>query len=136
PPARRRASLERLAVRGALRAEVLDFPALRSGLLRALERAPGRGEVDARLAGCSDERLLALHASGSARARRRIERFVQEDRARPTPIDGAELVRLGLAGPAVGRALARLRRDYLNGVLRSSEQVLERAERLAKRARG
>jgi hypothetical protein len=56
--------------------------------------------------------------------RRRILRFASEDRARVLPVDGTDLVALGLAGPAVGHALAALRRAVLDGKVSDREQAL------------
>jgi hypothetical protein len=56
--------------------------------------------------------------------RRRILRHAAEDRARALPLDGSDLVALGFSGPAVGRALAALRRAVLDGEVSDRAQAL------------
>jgi len=124
PPARRRRALARLVVSGRPAARVLAFPAHARRLARALERPASRGNDDARLRGLPAEELVALAALASAGVRRRILRFAAEDRARALPLDGSDLVALGFAGPALGRALAALRRAVLDGEVSDREQAL------------
>jgi tRNA nucleotidyltransferase (CCA-adding enzyme) len=124
-PALRRRALARFAVHGEVAARVAGFPRARDQWLRALARARGRGALDALLAPIDEDRLAALFASADPALRRRIERWAREDRGRRSPLGGAELVELGFSGPAVGRALARIRAAYLD------RRVADRGEALA-----
>jgi len=133
-PLRRRA-LARLAVRGEIAARIADFPRRRDAWFRALERARGRGAVDARLSDCDEESLLALHASAPPAARRRIARWAAEDRGRRVPLTGDDLVGTGLKGPALGRALERLRVAWLDGSVRTRDEALVLAGELSRRGR-
>jgi tRNA nucleotidyltransferase (CCA-adding enzyme) len=134
-PARRRRLLARLAVSGRPATRVLAFPALSRRLSRALRRPASRGADDARLRPLPPEELLALAAFASSDARRRILRHANEDRALVLPVDGADLVALGLEGPAIGRALTALRRAFLDGVVADREQALAFAQARRSRAR-
>ncbi|MBW1686428.1 MAG: hypothetical protein JRS35_15340, partial [Deltaproteobacteria bacterium] len=67
--------------------------------------------------------------------RRRIGRWAGQDRARRLPLTGSDLVEIGLSGPAVGRALLRIRSAYLDGALRTREEALALARELS-RGRG
>jgi len=130
-PIRRRA-LERLGVRGEAAVRIAAFPRRRARDLRALERARGRGAVDAILEDLDEDSLLALHASASARSlRRRIERWAGEDRRRRSPLSGSDLLALGLEGPAVGRALTRIRGAFLDGAVANREEALALASEIA-----
>jgi hypothetical protein len=91
--------------------------------------------VDAALAGADEDRLHALFASAPTPARRRIARFAAEDRGRKPPLDGRDLVRIGLRGPAVGRALRRVRSAWLDGTVRSREEALALAAELSRSRR-
>lgn len=133
-PLRRRA-LVRLAVRGEMATRITDFPRRRDAWLRALERTRGRGAVDARLSGCDEESLLALYASAAPAARRRIARWAAEDRRRRVPVTGDDLAGMGLKGPGIGRALARLRVAWLDGSVRTREEALVLAGELSRRGR-
>jgi hypothetical protein len=135
-PALRRRALERLALRGRPAARVLAFPALARRTRRALARARSRGAADALLRRLAWEELLALAAGSDARARRRILRHAREDRALALPVDGSDLGALGLAGPALGRALAALRRAVLDGEVSGREEALAWARIRAARAQG
>ena len=115
PAAARRHALERLALRGRPAARVLAFPGLRRRSARGLSRARSRGAEDAVLGSVPLEELLALAAFESASNRRRVLRHLTEDRERRAPLDGRDLAALGLSGPALGRALAALRRAFLDG---------------------
>jgi tRNA nucleotidyltransferase (CCA-adding enzyme) len=128
----RRAALRRLAVRGEQAARVAGFPRQRDAWLRSLARARGRGAVDAALAGADEDGLHALFASAPAPARRRIARWAGEDRGRRPPADGRDLVRIGLRGPAVGRALRRIRTAWLDGAVRTREEALALAAELSR----
>jgi tRNA nucleotidyltransferase/poly(A) polymerase len=130
----RRDVLERLALQGALRRRLEEFPGWRARTQRALAGAR-RSAVEQRLSGIADEWLLALHASAPAPARRCIERYARDDRAQAALLAGDDLVRLGLSGRSVGRVLARLRAAQLDGELRSRGQALARARALAARER-
>jgi tRNA nucleotidyltransferase (CCA-adding enzyme) len=133
PPALRRRTLRRFAVRGEAVRRVAAWPQVRDRTLRAVGRARGRGEVDRVLGELDEEELVALFACAPARLRRRIVRWAAEDRGRRPPLGGTDLVALGLAGPDVGRALARLRAAYLDGRVRSREEALALAGELARR---
>jgi tRNA nucleotidyltransferase (CCA-adding enzyme) len=134
-PGLRRAALRRLSVRGEPAAQVAGFPRQRDTWLRALASARGRGAVDAVLAGADEDRLHALFASAAAPARRRIARWAACDRGRRPPVDGRDLVRIGLHGPAVGRALRRIRTAWLDGAVRTREEVLTLAAELSRARR-
>jgi tRNA nucleotidyltransferase (CCA-adding enzyme) len=133
PPALRRRALRRFAVRGEAARRVVGWPQLRDRTLRAVARARGRGEVDRVLGELGEEDLVALFACAPPALRRRVVRWAAQDRARRPPVGGAELVELGLAGPDVGHALARLRAAYLDGRVRSRDEALALAAELARR---
>lgn len=133
-PAMRRRALARLSVRGETQQRILAFPKLCDAALRKLEKSRGRGGVDALLRELDDETLLALYASANPSARRRILRWADQDRDRRTPINGADLVELGLAGPAIGRALARVRAAWLDSTISSREEALALGREIAHRA--
>jgi len=135
PPALRRRALQRFAVRGEQARRIAEFPTARDAWLRGLKRARGRGAIDAVLAGVDEESLHALHAWAPPALRRRIGRWAAEDRARHLPVTGSDLVGIGLAGAAVGRALRRIRAAYLDGALRTREDALALALELS-RGRG
>ncbi len=118
----RRRALERLALRGRPAERVQGFAALARRTLRALARARSRGATDAVLRDLPREELFALAALAGAAERRRILRHAREDRAVRLPLGGDELLALGLSGPALGRALAALRRAFLDGAWREPEE--------------
>jgi len=124
-------TLRRIAVRGALAERIVAFPKARDAWLRGLTRARGRGAIDAVLAGLGDDEALALYAFAPPTARRRVARHMLEDRPRRLPVTGDDLVGLGLAGPAVGRALARIRIAFLDGAVKDREDALALARELA-----
>jgi tRNA nucleotidyltransferase (CCA-adding enzyme) len=134
PAALRRRTLERFAVRGEQAARIVRFGRDADRLLRGLARARGRGAVDALLSEQPEEIVQALFALADASVRRRILRWGAEDRRRRPPVTGADLVALGLEGPAVGRALARIRAGFLDGEVANREEALALAEELARRA--
>ena len=134
-PTLRRRVLVRMAVRGQIAAQIAEFPRRRDQWLRGLGKARGRGAVDARLSACDEESLLALHASAPPAARRRIARWAGEDRGRRVPVTGDDLAALGLKGPAIGRALARLRVAWLDGAVQTREEALVLARELSRRGR-
>jgi tRNA nucleotidyltransferase (CCA-adding enzyme) len=131
-PAARRRALERLALRGRPAARVEAYPARARRVRRALARDRGRGAADAVLLPLARAELLALAAEGGALGRR-VLLHLREDRERRLPLDGADLGALGLAGPAVGRALAALRRAVLDGSFASRDEALAWARRRAVR---
>lgn len=131
-PLRRRA-LRRFAVRGEDAERIVAFPGQCDGWLRALARARGRGAIDAVLLAIDDDELHALHAAAPPALRRRIARWAAEDRGRRLPVNGRDLVALGLEGPAVGQALLRIRTAVLDGAVRSREEALSLARELSRR---
>ena len=132
-PALRSRTLRRVGVRGAQARRIAEFPKARDGWLRALERGRGRGAVDAILGDVDEESLHALHAWAAPALRRRMARYAAEDRVRRTPIGGADLVALGLSGPALGRALQRIRVAHLDGAVKTREDALALARELSQR---
>ena len=135
-PALRRRSLARFAVRGALALWVSAYPKLQAEKLRVLQRARGRGAIDAALADLDEDGLHALWAGAPPTARRRVARYAQEDRGRRAPVSGNDLVPLGLSGPELGRALARIRAAFLDGGVRTREEAIALARELGGRRRG
>ncbi len=133
PRARRRRTLLRLALTGRPAARVEAFPALARRLERGLRRPAGRGADDARLRALPAEELLALAASAPAAVRRRVLRHAGEDRALSLSLDGDDLLALGFAGPALGRALAALRRASLDGRIAGRAEALAFVQGLARR---
>jgi len=131
----RRRTLRRLAVQGEPARRVGRFPAERERWLRKLARARGRGPTDAALQGVAEEELLALVAWAPAGIRRRILRYASDDRHVSLPLGGEDLVALGLSGPAVGRALARVRVAVLDRTVRSRQEALDLAREIARRSR-
>lgn len=131
-PLRQRA-LRRLAVRGQAARRVLAYARLRGRVLRGL-RGRSRGGADALLGELPAEELLALWAGAQPELRRRIARYAREDRHAAAPLSGGDLLRLGLRGPEIGRALARLRAAHLDGELKSRAAALDLARGLARRA--
>lgn len=129
-------ALRRFAIRGALAERIGSFPKARDAWLRGLARARGRGAIDAVLAGVGDDEALALYAFAPPTARRRVARHMLEDRPRRLPVTGDDLLALGLAGPAVGRALARIRIAFLDGAVKDREDALALARELAGRRGG
>ncbi len=131
-PALRRRTLARFAVRGEIVQRIVDFPKQRDHCLRELAQARGRGAIDTALGGLDEESLHAVHAWAKAPDRRRIARFANEDRWRRPPISGDDLVALGLAGPDVGRALARIRTAYLDGGVAGRDEAIALALELGR----
>jgi len=129
-PGLRRRALRRFSLRGEWAARIADFPALCQAKLPALARARGRGAIDALLADVENERLLALFAQAPVPVRRRIVRYAAQDRPRRSPVTGDDLVALGFHGPAVGRALARIRAAHLDGKVRTQADALALAQEL------
>ena len=90
-----------------------------------------RGAIDAVLSQLDEDELHALWASAPTLLRRRIARYAGEDRSRRVPVNGDDLVEMGLSGPALGKALARLRVAYLDGAATRREELLALARELA-----
>ncbi len=129
----RRRLLRRLALTGQAAERSLGFPRERTRVWRALARLRGRGALDALLRPLAAEELLALWASARAPDRRRILRHLREDRERVLPVNGDDLLALGLSGPALGSALAEIRKATLDRVLHSREDALALAREIARR---
>ena len=123
-PGLRRRVLRRLAVRGEQAQRIAGHPAEAARLLRSLARARGRGAIDALLRDLPEDALLSVTAQADAPIRRRLQRWLREDRAVAVPVTGRDLVALGLEGPAVGKALARIRVAVLDGTVRNREEAL------------
>jgi tRNA nucleotidyltransferase (CCA-adding enzyme) len=130
----RRRAAQRFGIRGEALARLADFPAARDRWLRGLAKARGRGAIDELLRTLPDEELLALHASAPPGVARRIARWADQDRRKRLPVDGRDLVEAGLSGPAVGRALARVRTAFLDGEVRDRDEALTLARELARRS--
>lgn len=134
-PALRRRTLRRLSVRGDAAARIAAFPRSRDGWMAALDKARGRGAVDAILSPLTDEELYALFVCAEPKAKRRIARWANEDRVRRLPVSGDDLVAVGLEGPAVGRALGRIRAAFLDGAVRDRDAALALASEIARGAK-
>jgi tRNA nucleotidyltransferase (CCA-adding enzyme) len=132
-PALRRRALARFSVQGEPAARIAGFARAREQWLRALARARGRGALDAVLAPIDEESLASLHAGADPGLRRRVQRWACEDRARRSPISGTDLLELGFSGPAVGRALARVRVSYLDRRVSGRDEALALARELLRR---
>jgi len=133
PAPLRRRVLRRFAVRGRAAERIVAYPRTAARLLRALGRRRGRGASDALLRGIGAEELQALAAEAPTAERRRILRWLHEDRAVRLPVSGRDLLELGLDGPAVGRALERIRLAVLDRKVRNREDALSLAAELARR---
>jgi tRNA nucleotidyltransferase (CCA-adding enzyme) len=129
----RRRALQRLAVTGETAGKIVAFPKARDLWLRKLGRARGRGSTDAALSDADEEQLLALMAWAPPNLRRRIQRYAFQDRGAALPISGDDLLAIGMRGPAVGRALARIRVAYLDRAVRDREEALALAREIARR---
>jgi hypothetical protein len=131
PLARR--ALRRLAITGGHAQRIARFGRTAERLARRLAASRGRGAADAILREEPVEEVLALSARSAAPLRRRVARYLAEDRAWASPVDGRDLVALGLSGPAVGAALARIRAASLDRLVRSREEALALARELARK---
>ncbi len=131
PLARR--TLARLSIRGEVAKRITDFAKLRESILGRLAKARGRGAVDELLAPIHEDALEALWACSEPAERRRVVRWAAEDRPRRSPLTGADVTALGLAGPDVGRVLARVRAAHLDGDVANREEALALATELAQR---
>lgn len=129
----RRRALRRFAVRGEQADLILGFHQHRTRWLAALDRARGRGSIDAVLIDADEHSLHALHAVAPPALRRRIARWAREDRSRRLPVNGRDLLAIGLEGPAVGRALLRIRTAVLDGAVGNREEALALALELSRR---
>lgn len=132
----RRRVLRRFAVRGAAARAINGHAKEAERVLARLARARGRGSVDALVRELPDETLLALAAEAPTPLRRRLLRWVGEDRRVQLPISGRDLVELGLEGPAVGRALARIRVGVLDGDIKDRDEALALAREVGARSSG
>jgi tRNA nucleotidyltransferase (CCA-adding enzyme) len=132
-PALRRRTLRRFSIRGDAAERISQFAKSRDGWSKALLRARGRGAIDSALAPLTEEELHALYAVVEPKARRRIERFAGEDRIRRIPISGTDLLEMGLEGPALGRALVRIRTAFLDGALKNRDEAIALAREIARR---
>jgi tRNA nucleotidyltransferase (CCA-adding enzyme) len=135
PAALARRALARLAIRGAVATRIAAFARMRDAALAALRRARGRGAVDAALRALPPEELAALRAWAPVAAQRRIDRHASEDRHLALPVTGNDLVAIGLQGPEVGQALARIRSALLDRAIGTREEALLLARELAAGAR-
>lgn len=129
----RQRTLRRLAVRGEPAERIAGFPKRRAQCQRAFARARGRGAIDAVLGPLDEESLLAFWCGADPAARRRISRWIREDRTRRLPVTGADLVAAGVTGPAVGTALSRIRAAFLDGALHERDDALALAREVAAR---
>ncbi len=129
----RQRTLQRISVRGELAERIAAFPRARDAALRELSRARGRGAIDAILGKLGEEELVALLAYAGPTPRRRILRYAIEDRPRRLPVGGDDLLALGLSGPSVGRALARIRAGLLDGAVKGREDALALAREVGRR---
>jgi len=132
-PSLRRRALRRLAVSGEVAERIHAFPRARDRWLGKIGRARGRGSTDAALSDADDEELLALLAWASPSLRHRIQRYAVQDRAAHLPISGDDLVAIGIRGPAVGRALGRIRVAFLDRAVRDRDEALALAREIARR---
>jgi hypothetical protein len=132
-PELRRRVLRRFSVRGQSAKRIQSFGKDCEAWLRALGRARGRGTVDRLLRERDEEELIALFASAEPALRRRIARYAGEDRSRRAPVTGEDLLEAGLTGPALGKALARIRAAYLDGVVRDRAGALALVRELSQR---
>jgi tRNA nucleotidyltransferase (CCA-adding enzyme) len=136
PAALRRRTLERFSIRGEQASRIARFGRDAERILRGLARARGRGAVDAALGELPEETVQALYALSDTAVRRRLLRWGAEDRRRRAPVAGTDLTDIGLVGPDVGRALARIRAGFLDGEIANREEALALAEEMALRAAG
>ena len=81
-----------------------------------------------------EETVQALYAIADLPVRKRILRWAAEDRRRRLPVSGGDLVEVGLEGPLVGRALARIRAGFLDGEIANREEALALAQELDRRS--
>ena len=109
------------------------FPRRCFALLEPLSAARGRGVVDSLLASVDEEELHALYAW-----RHRLGAPADRPLGRrgPHPPAARERQRsardIGVSGPAVGRALARIRRAFLDGAVANREEALALAREVSR----
>ena len=115
PEKLRERALERLGFTGARAARVLESVREAKLALRWLERARSPGAVDARLRGLREPVLLLGYSLADPARARVLRRYATEWRHAPDPVGGAELRRIGLQGPPVGKLLRAARRRVLDG---------------------
>ncbi len=130
----RRRALERFAIRGEQAARILRFPVEAERTLRALEKARGRGAVDALLGDLAEESLQAIFALADVAIRRRLLRGGAAVKRRRAPGVGPARTAHGISGPDVGRGLARIRAAFLDGEIANREEALVLALELARRS--
>jgi tRNA nucleotidyltransferase (CCA-adding enzyme) len=123
-PRARRRLVARLALVGRPAERVLGYPAVARRLGQALTRPARPSADDARLAPLPAEERIAFASSAPAPARRRVLAHARRERGVALPVDGRDLLAHGLQGPAVGRALARIRAGVFDGEIRSRAEAL------------
>ncbi len=128
-----RRALRRFAITGGAAQRVAAFARVATRLTRRLSASRGRGLTDAILSEEPAEEGVALAAQAPATLRRRIERYLVDDRAAASLVSGQDLIALGMSGPAVGEALARIRIATLDHVVTRREEALELARELARK---
>ncbi len=126
-------TLGRMSIRGDVARRIGGFRKQRDRLLPKLRMLRGRGGVDELLAPLEEGVLEALWAWSEPAERKRIVRWAAEDRPRRSPVTGADVTALGLAGPDVGRVLARVRAAFLDGDVANREEALALAQELSQR---
>jgi len=124
PATRRRRVLSRLAVGGRPGERVRAWSSRLRQLERRLAASRRPSADDAALAPLPPEERLAAAAQVNAAQRRRILAHARRERELELPVSGRDLTAQGLAGPAVGRALARVRAAVLDGRVRTREEAL------------
>jgi tRNA nucleotidyltransferase (CCA-adding enzyme) len=129
-PSLRRRTAARFSLRGDSGKRLVAFPAARDAWLKSLAEVRGRGGVDQILGEIDEESLYALYAWAPPPIRKRILRWAAEDRARRSPVSGTDLVAIGISGPAIGRALARIRAAFLDGAVANREEAVALAREL------
>jgi tRNA nucleotidyltransferase (CCA-adding enzyme) len=114
----------RLLLAGGERRLLAGFGARLSANLPRLGAGARPHEVDAALAGLTDEELLLLAAEGGALARSWVRRYLTELRPLALAIRGADLLAAGApSGPAIGRALRATRDARLDGEIGPGEEL-------------
>jgi tRNA nucleotidyltransferase (CCA-adding enzyme) len=121
--------VRRLTLLGRPAERVLRSAAGMRRLERSLSRPAPLSADDARLAPLPLEERLACAATARASVRARILVHAEKERSLTLPLDGRDLIALGFRGPAVGRALARVRAAVLDGEVGSRAEALVRAGR-------
>lgn len=127
-PVRRRI-VRRLTLQGRPAERVLRSAAVMRRLERSLSRPAPLSADDARLAPLPPEERVACAATAGASVRARILAHAEKERSLTLPLDGRDLIALGFRGPAVGRALLRVRAAVLDGEVGSRAEALARVGR-------